>query len=47
VFNHFEEVYDITELALKVKVRNLENSRTEMREHHYQLDHQHLFDLGY
>lgn len=58
VFNQFEEVYDITELALKVQkvagslgldveVRNLENPRKEMEEHYYNPDHQHLFDLGY
>jgi len=58
VFNQFEEVYDVTELALKVQkvasnlgldveVRNLENPRKEREEHYYKPDHQHLFDLGY
>lgn len=58
VFNQFEEVYDITELAMKVKtvgedlgldveVRNVENPRKESEEHHYNPDHQHLLDLGY
>jgi len=58
VFNQFEEVYDVTELALKVQkvagelgleveVRNLENPRQELEEHYYNPDHQHLFDLGY
>lgn len=58
VFNQFEEVYDITELALKVKkvastldldveVKNVENPRNELEEHYYHADHQHLFDLGY
>ena len=58
VFNQFDEVYDITELAQKVKkvgksvglnveVRNLENPRREMEEHYYNPDHQHLLDLGY
>ncbi len=58
VFNQFEEVYDLTELAfkvqkvaiglgLKVKVHNLENPRIEMEEHYYNPDHQHLLDLGY
>ena len=58
VFNQFEEVYDLTELALKVQsaagelgldveVRNLENPRQEQEEHYYQPDHQHLLDLGY
>jgi len=58
VFNQFEEVYDITELALKVQkvadeiglpveIRNLENPRKELEEHYYKPDHQHLADLGY
>jgi UDP-sulfoquinovose synthase len=58
VFNQFAEVYDVTELAekvqkvgdrlgLEVEVRNLENPRTELEEHYYNPDHQHLFDLGY
>jgi UDP-sulfoquinovose synthase len=58
VFNQFEEVYDLTELALKVQrvaralglkveVRNLENPRIEPEEHYYNPDHQHLLDLGY
>lgn len=58
VFNQFQEVYDVTELALKVQkvagelgldvvVRNLENPRKEREEHYYNPDHQHLFDLGY
>jgi UDP-sulfoquinovose synthase len=58
VFNQFEEVYDVTELALKVKrvgselgldveVRNIENPRLEAEEHYYNPDHQHLMDLGY
>jgi UDP-sulfoquinovose synthase len=58
VFNQFEEIYDLTELALKVQkvgeklglkveVRNVENPRIEMEEHYYNPDHQHLLDLGY
>jgi UDP-sulfoquinovose synthase len=58
VFNQFEEVYDVTELAYKVQkvggelgldvvVRNVENPRAEMEEHYYNPDHQHLLDLGY
>ncbi len=58
VFNQFQEVYDVTELALKVQkvgnelglnveVRNLENPRKEMEEHYYNPDHTHLLDLGY
>ena len=58
VFNQFEEVYDITQLASKVQkaarelgldvqIRNLENPRKELEEHYYSPDHQHLVDLGY
>lgn len=58
VFNQFQEVYDLTELACKVQrvgaelglnvaVRNLENPRTEADEHFYAPDHQRLLDLGY
>lgn len=58
VFNQFEEVYDVTELAAKVekvgknlgldvKLQNLENPRMELEEHYYNPDHQHLIDLGY
>lgn len=58
VFNQFEEVYDITELAKKVQrvanslglevvIKNLENPRKEMEEHYFNPDHKHLLDLGY
>ena len=58
VFNQFEEIYDLTELAHKVskvadeaglrpQVRNLVNPRVELEDHYYNVDHQHLFDLGY
>jgi UDP-sulfoquinovose synthase len=58
VFNQFEEVYDITELAqkvqkvgnslgLKIEIRNLENPRKELEEHYFNPDHKHLLDLGY
>lgn len=58
VFNQFQEVYDVTDLALKVQkvagklgieveVHNLENPRTEKEQHYYNPDHQHLLDLGY
>lgn len=58
VFNQFEEVYDLTDLALKVQkvgktlgldvdVRNVENPRLELEEHYFNPDHQHLLDLGY
>jgi len=58
VFNQFEEVYDVTELALMVQrvgngigldveVHNVENPRREQEEHYYNPDHRHLLDLGY
>lgn len=58
VFNQFEEVYDLTELAYKVKdiarrfdidakICNYTNPRRELEEHYYNPDHQHLLDLGY
>ncbi len=58
VFNQFEEVYTVDELAdrvakvgskfdLDVAVRPMENPRFEEEEHHYNPDHQHLLDLGY
>jgi len=58
VFNQFQEVYDVTALALKVQaaakelglevgLRNLENPRKEPEEHFYNPDHKLLFDLGY
>ena len=58
VLNQFAEVYDVTELALKVQkvaseigmeveVRNLENPRAELEEHYYNPDHNRLFELGY
>jgi UDP-sulfoquinovose synthase len=58
VFNQFEEVYSITELAgkvkrvgdefgLNVKISNMENPRKETEEHYYNPDHKHLLDLGY
>lgn len=58
VFNQFQEVYDLTELACKVQrvaavlglhvtMENLENPRIEAEEHYYRADHQHLVDLGY
>jgi len=58
VFNQFEEVYSVMELAervqrigqefdLDVKIHPVENPRTELEEHHYAPDHQHLLDLGY
>ncbi len=58
VFNQFDEVYGLTELAhkvqeiagrfgLDVEVKNLENPRIEKEEHYYNPDHNHLLDLGY
>jgi UDP-sulfoquinovose synthase len=58
VFNQFEELYGVVELAdmvqtvgaelgLDVVVRNVENPRQELEEHYYNPDHQHLLDLGY
>jgi len=58
VFNQFEEVHDLTELALKVQrvarkvglfvpVTHLENPRVELEDHYYKPDHQRLLDLKY
>jgi UDP-sulfoquinovose synthase len=58
VFNQFEEVYDVTELAgtvqkvgcelgLGVEIWNVENPRTEREEHYYNPDHRGLLELGY
>lgn len=58
VFNQFEEVYDVTELAqmvqraaaghgLRVEIHNLENPRQELEVHYYNPEHQNLLDLGY
>jgi UDP-sulfoquinovose synthase len=58
VFNQFEGVYDVEQLALKVQhvarelgvnvpIRKMENPRIEKEEHEYHPDHQGLIDLGY
>jgi len=58
VFNQFEEVYRINELAAKVqrvgnelgldvRIQPVENPRLELEEHYYNPDHRHLLDLGY
>ena len=58
VFNQFAEIYDITELAEKVKrvadglgfqveISNVENPRDEFEDHYYSADHKHLLNLGY
>ncbi len=58
IFNQFEKVYSVSQLAEKVKkvggrlgldvtIRHIENPRVEAEEHYYHPDHQHLLDLGY
>ncbi len=58
VFNQFEEVYRIDQLAgivqkvgnrmeLNVKIRNIENPRKELEDHYYNPDHRNLLKLGY
>lgn len=58
VFNQFENAYSIAELAYLVKdiagdiglpvdVKRYDNPRTEMEDHYYNPDRQHLLDLGY
>ncbi|MBA3629951.1 MAG: NAD-dependent epimerase/dehydratase family protein [Actinobacteria bacterium] len=58
VFNQFEEVYGVTDLAHKVQaaagelgieseIRALVNPRVELEDHYYNPDHKHLLDLGY
>ena len=58
VFNQFEEVYDVLELAQKVQkvagelgidaeIRNMVNPRRELEDHYYEPDHKNLLDLGY
>lgn len=58
VFNQFEEVYSISDLALKVKevgdemglnvrINRIENPRIEKEDHFYEAEHQHLLNLGY
>ena len=58
MFNQFEEVYDLTELAKKVQkvgndqgldveIRHTENPRMELEEHYYNPDHKRLLNLGY
>lgn len=58
VFNQFEEVYGLNELAERVQlvakemgldseIRRLENPRKEKEDHYYNPDHKKLLDLGY
>lgn len=58
VFNQFEEVYCLADLAekvrrageeigLSVEIGHVENPREEKEEHYFNPDHKHLLDLGY
>jgi UDP-sulfoquinovose synthase len=58
VFNQFEEVYDLTQLAIIVQrvaaelgfeseIRNVEDPRVELEEHYYEPEHRRLLELGY
>ena len=58
VFNQFENAYSISELAvmvqavaaeigLSVDIRYYDNPRSEIEDHYYNPDRQHLLDLGY
>lgn len=58
VFNQFEEVYNLTQLAekvqkiggelgLNVEISNLENPRNELDDHYYNPDRNNLINLGY
>ena len=58
VFNQFEEVHNLTELANKVQkaaanvgmdveIRGVDNPRAEQEDHFYEPDHSNLLDLGY
>jgi UDP-sulfoquinovose synthase len=58
VFNQFQEIFNLSELARKVKevgeklglhaeIRHTENPRHEAEDHYYNPDHNHLRDLGY
>lgn len=58
VFNQFENAYAIIELAnmvkavgkeidMAVEIRHYDNPRTELEDHYYNPDRQHLIDLGY
>jgi UDP-sulfoquinovose synthase len=58
VFNQLDQVYSIGELAervvrvgrklgMDVKIKNLENPRVEKAEHYYNVDHEHLRNLGF
>lgn len=58
VFNQFQEVHDLTDLAhmvqrvaaplgIPIAIEHLENPRVEAENHYYKADHQQLFELGY
>jgi UDP-sulfoquinovose synthase len=57
VFNQFTEIYSVSQLAdlvleqgrklgLEVEIRQIENPRVELEEHHYNPKHTKLLDLG-
>ena len=58
VFNQFEEVYDITDLAhrvqragrelgMQVEILPVDNPRLELEDHYYNPEHRRLLELGY
>jgi len=58
VFNQFDEVYDLTNLAnyvvlagkkagLDVRIKNIKNPRIEKEKHFYKVEHNHLKNLGF
>ncbi len=58
VFNQFEDVYDLTELATRVQaaarqlglqatIEHLDNPRVELEDHYYHPDRRNLIDRGY
>ena len=58
VINQFDEQYQVSELAQRVKaigdkkglnveIQNVENPRVEKEEHYYKVDHEHLKKLGF
>ena len=58
MFNQFDEVYDLTNLAnyvvlagkkagLSVRIKNIKNPRIEKEKHFYKVKHNHLKNLGF
>ena len=58
VLNQFENVYSVNNLAeavqrvgdrlgIRIAIEPIENPRVESEDHHYNPDHQRLFDMGY